>query len=94
MKRVSQSAVVLVLGALAFAQSNEVAPNENLVAEGIPKIPVSLAESVGRYSEFRSAFFCGLASDASMPTKMGSARCTFSIQKPEKRFRCPSCQSV
>lgn len=59
MKRVSQLAVVLVLGALAFAQNNEVAPNENLVAEGIPKIPVSLAESVGRYSEFRSAFFVG-----------------------------------
>src|SRR5260370_5977526 len=59
MKSVSQLAVVLVLAALAFAQSNEVAPNENLVAEGIPKIPVSLAESVGRYSEFRSAFFVG-----------------------------------
>ncbi len=62
MKRVSQlahMAVVLVLGALAFAQSNEIAPNENLVAEGIPKIPVSLAESVGRYSEFRNAFFVG-----------------------------------
>jgi dipeptidyl aminopeptidase/acylaminoacyl peptidase len=59
MKRVSQLAVVLLLGALAFAQSNEVAPNENLVAEGIPKIPGSLAESVGRYSEFRSAFFVG-----------------------------------
>jgi dipeptidyl aminopeptidase/acylaminoacyl peptidase len=59
MKLVSQLAVGLVLGALALAQNNEVAPNENLVAEGIPKIPVSLAESVGRYSEFRSAFFAG-----------------------------------
>jgi dipeptidyl aminopeptidase/acylaminoacyl peptidase len=59
MKLVSPLAVVLVLGTLALAQNNEVAPNENLVAEGIPKIPVSLAESVGRYSEFRSAFFAG-----------------------------------
>ncbi len=47
----------LVWSTLAFAQSDEVAPNENLVAEGIPKIPVSLADSVGRYSEFRAADF-------------------------------------
>jgi len=59
MKRLSHFAVVLVLGALAFAQSGEIVPNENLVAEGIPKIPASLAETVGRYSEFRSAFFAG-----------------------------------
>ena len=42
---------------LVVPQSDEVAPNENLVAEGIPKIPTSVAESVGRYSEFRSADF-------------------------------------
>jgi dipeptidyl aminopeptidase/acylaminoacyl peptidase len=48
---------VAALGAVVFAQSDEIVPNENLVAEGIPKIPTSLAESVGRYSEFRSAFF-------------------------------------
>ena len=41
----------------AFAQGGEIAPNENLVAEGIPKIPASLAESASRYSEFRSAGF-------------------------------------
>jgi dipeptidyl aminopeptidase/acylaminoacyl peptidase len=49
--------VALVFNAVALAQSDEIVPNENLVAEGIPKIPASLAESVGRYSEFRSAFF-------------------------------------
>jgi dipeptidyl aminopeptidase/acylaminoacyl peptidase len=42
--------------ALSFAQTDFVAPNENLVAEGIPQIPASLAESVRRYSEFRAAF--------------------------------------
>ncbi|HKU25552.1 MAG TPA: S9 family peptidase [Candidatus Sulfotelmatobacter sp.] len=47
----------LVLCATAVAQDADIAPNENLVAEGIPKIPASLAESVGRYSEFRSAAF-------------------------------------
>src|ERR1700693_6296621 len=48
---------VTLFSALAFAQNDVVAPNENLVAEGIPKIPASLAESVGRYSEFRAASF-------------------------------------
>lgn len=57
MKRLCHFAVVLVLCALAVAQGGEIAPNENLVAEGIPKIPASMAESVGRYSEFRAAFF-------------------------------------
>jgi dipeptidyl aminopeptidase/acylaminoacyl peptidase len=57
MKRSLQVFAVILLATLAFAQSDEVAPNENLVAEGIPKIPASLAESVGRYSEFRAAAF-------------------------------------
>jgi dipeptidyl aminopeptidase/acylaminoacyl peptidase len=48
---------ILVLGVLAFAQSDEIVPNENLVAEGIPKISAALADSVGRYSEFRAAGF-------------------------------------
>jgi dipeptidyl aminopeptidase/acylaminoacyl peptidase len=38
-----------------LAQNDVVAPNENLVAEGIPKIPVSLAEAVDRYNNFRGA---------------------------------------
>jgi dipeptidyl aminopeptidase/acylaminoacyl peptidase len=57
MKRLSHLFAVVVFSALAFAQSGEIAPNENLVAEGIPKIPAALAESVGRYSEFRAAAF-------------------------------------
>jgi dipeptidyl aminopeptidase/acylaminoacyl peptidase len=50
---------LILLSTVAFAQRDEITPNENLVAEGIPKIPASLAEAVGRYSEFRAA---GLAS--------------------------------
>jgi dipeptidyl aminopeptidase/acylaminoacyl peptidase len=57
MKRTLYLTALVLFATLASAQSDEVAPNENLVAEGIPKIPVSLAESVGRYSEFRSADF-------------------------------------
>jgi dipeptidyl aminopeptidase/acylaminoacyl peptidase len=49
--------VIVLLAGLALAQEEVVAPNENLVVEGIPKIPQSLAESVGRYSEFRAAGF-------------------------------------
>ena len=57
MKRFSHLVAVLLLSTLAFAQSDEIVPNENLVAEGIPKIPAKLAETVGRYSEFRTAGF-------------------------------------
>ncbi len=39
------------------AQEAVVAPNENLVAQGIPPIPASLAEKAGRYANFRSAAF-------------------------------------
>ena len=41
----------------AFAQSDQITPNENLVAEGIPKIPVALAESASRYGDYRTAAF-------------------------------------
>ncbi len=48
-------AVVLLLTASVFPQNDVVVPNENLVTEGIPKIPVSIAEGVDRYSNFRGA---------------------------------------
>ncbi len=48
---------IVLFASLALAQSNEIVPNENLVAEGIPKIPASLAETAGRYGEFRAASF-------------------------------------
>ena len=40
---------------LVFAQSNEVAPGDNLVTEGIPKIPASLVKEVRRYTKGRTA---------------------------------------
>ncbi len=57
MQRCWRVFAILFLATIVVAQSDEVVPNENLVAEGIPKIPASLAASVGRYSEFRTAFF-------------------------------------
>jgi dipeptidyl aminopeptidase/acylaminoacyl peptidase len=44
-----------LLIATALAQSDEIVPNENLVADGVPKISVSLAETVDRYTNFRGA---------------------------------------
>ncbi|MGB8597258.1 MAG: S9 family peptidase [Candidatus Sulfotelmatobacter sp.] len=46
---------VFLLSSVAFSQSDEIVPNENLVAEGIPNIPSSLAETVDRYNNFRGA---------------------------------------
>ena len=40
----------------APAQDGVVAPNENLVTDGIPPIPKPLAEDVDRYTEFRAAW--------------------------------------
>ena len=50
---------VALLSTLASAQSGFVTPGDNLIVEGIPKIPSALAERVARYTESRSA---GLAS--------------------------------
>jgi dipeptidyl aminopeptidase/acylaminoacyl peptidase len=60
MKRYASVFTALLFSAsLALAQSGTITPGDNLVVEGVPAIPASLAESVGRYTEFRSA---GLAS--------------------------------
>jgi dipeptidyl aminopeptidase/acylaminoacyl peptidase len=48
-------AVVFLLTAAVFPQNDVVVPNENLVVDGIPKIPASLAEAVDRYNDFRGA---------------------------------------
>jgi dipeptidyl aminopeptidase/acylaminoacyl peptidase len=46
------------LGALlAFAQTPQVVvPGDNLVIDGVPPVPMKIAEQVGRYTEFRSAW--------------------------------------
>lgn len=48
--------LALTIAAAAFAQAPQVlVPGENLVLDGVPSIPVSIAEQAGRYTEFRSA---------------------------------------
>jgi len=46
---------LILLASLALAQTDEVVPNENLLVEGAPKIPASLAESIDRYGNSREA---------------------------------------
>src|SRR5688572_28564185 len=43
-----------LLTCVAVAQGT-IVPGDNLVVEGIPAIPASLADDVGRYTEFRAA---------------------------------------
>ena len=40
-----------------MAQGGAIVPNENLIVEGVPTIPATLASTVGRYTEFRGAAF-------------------------------------
>jgi len=49
-------AAALSIGpATVSAQEATVAPNENLVVQGVPGIPASLVETAGRYGSFRNA---------------------------------------
>lgn len=55
MKSFLRLLAVAVLVAGAFPQSDQIIPNENLVVEGVPTIPASLAEAADRYNNFRGA---------------------------------------
>lgn len=58
MGKMLRSLLCLALAAsFAFAQSGEIVPGDNLIVQGIPKIPASVAERVSRYTESRSASF-------------------------------------
>jgi dipeptidyl aminopeptidase/acylaminoacyl peptidase len=49
--------ILLVFITPAIPQTGEITPGDNLVVEGIPKIPASLAEEVNRYTKGRAAEF-------------------------------------
>jgi len=60
MKRMLRTlTAVLLLAATALGQTALIVPGDNLVVEGVPAIPATLAEEVRRYTEFRSAGFSG-----------------------------------
>ncbi|HUE43923.1 MAG TPA: S9 family peptidase [Candidatus Sulfotelmatobacter sp.] len=47
--------VLMVAPRFAKAQEATITPGENLVVDGVPAIPASLAETAGRYGSFRTA---------------------------------------
>jgi dipeptidyl aminopeptidase/acylaminoacyl peptidase len=49
------AAAMLFVAAAAPAQEAAIAPADNLIVDGVPKIPASLAETAGRYASYRSA---------------------------------------
>ncbi len=54
-QRISAVLALLLASNLLAAQQGEIKPGDNLVVEGVPAIPASLAAEVARYTEFRSA---------------------------------------
>ena len=48
-------ASVLACAAVVVAQEATITPPESIVADGVPQIPASLAETAGRYGAYRSA---------------------------------------
>jgi hypothetical protein len=50
-------AVVLTTSSGPAASNDVLVPGDNLVLDGIPKIPTALVEEVSRYSDFRTAGF-------------------------------------
>ena len=58
MKRFMKVMLALLFAAsvtVVAAQSDVLSPADNLVVEGIPKIPAAMAEEINRYTEFRYA---------------------------------------
>ena len=51
------STLVLAVVLSLQAQEGAVAPPESLVVDGVPKMPMALAETAGRYAAFRTASF-------------------------------------
>src|ERR1044071_6485878 len=43
-------AIILAINLTLAAQNSEIAPGDNLIVEGIPKIPTALAQKVNRYT--------------------------------------------
>src|SRR5438046_10102525 len=48
-------AFALLLLSPVRAQDPVIAPADNLIVDGVPKMPASLAETAGRYGSYRSA---------------------------------------
>ena len=57
-KRLALLSTLILVGVSSLqAQEAALAPPESLVVDGVPKIPVALVETAGRYAAFRTATF-------------------------------------
>jgi len=56
-RRLVLLAALLAIAGPAYPESATVPPNENLLAEGIPAVPATLATTVAKYGNFRTATF-------------------------------------
>jgi dipeptidyl aminopeptidase/acylaminoacyl peptidase len=54
-KLILMVAAMLLIGMRVPAQEAVIAPADNLVVDGVPKIPASIAETAGKYASYRSA---------------------------------------
>ena len=59
MKKLSFVLIFFSCVSIYFAQTAEISPGDNLITEGIPKIPASLVEDVSRYTRGRNAGILG-----------------------------------
>lgn len=69
----------------SFAQQETVVPGSNLIAEGIPGIPVSLKNEVQRYTESRSASFAEwhpVKREMLISTRFGNVPQLHSVARP------------
>lgn len=55
--RTLTTGIALTIFALSATAQDVYPPNENLVVDGIPEVPMSIVRDVERYTEFRSALF-------------------------------------
>jgi dipeptidyl aminopeptidase/acylaminoacyl peptidase len=53
--RVSAALIFLVIAPAARGQDGFLVPGDNLILQGIPKVPLGLVQKVARYTDFRSA---------------------------------------
>ena len=49
------AAAIAILTTCTLAQEPTIAPGENLLVDGVPSIPASMADTAGRYSSYRGA---------------------------------------
>jgi dipeptidyl aminopeptidase/acylaminoacyl peptidase len=78
--------VLFLLAGIAGGRAQEViVPGDNLALDGIPAIPASLADDVGRYTEFRSAGFSGwhpILREMLISTRFGDVNQTHLVKFP------------